>query len=317
MQHIMGETENFAIYLLTDLLETVKKIDFEFVSSKMQLPEGLVLLDSNDACKDVCNIIKDVIVHLKDFGMYGGRLAVIAHLIQLERIKLHCTDLKLLSCIQATLTILQIIKSRFEAKMNDYSPAEQFTKFSSDKVKTLIYTLKIFKIESKKELFGIIFVQRRFTAKVLYHILMKLKESDVNFSYINPDFVVGFANNPNNLTREGSYLSKMNRKVLDGFNGKEINLLIASNVIEEGVDVPKCTFVCKFDFPTDYRSYIQSKGRARDKESYYYIMVEDTQCKDFAVKYQSFLQIESILNKVQKQFHTYLFLLLGIFLFSC
>lgn len=284
--------------MLNELHETFQEIVFEKISSKMQLQEGLDLYDSNDALRNICNLIKDVIIHLKDFGIYGGKLVIVAHMIQLERIKLHCTDTKVLSCLQATLTTLQIIKTKFEAEMKLYSPIEQLKKFSSDKVKTLIEILICYKIESKKELFGIIFVQRRFTAKVLYHVLMNLKRADRNFDYINPNFVVGFASNPNNLTREVSYLSKVNRKVLDSFVAKEDNLLIASNVIEEGVDLPSCTFVCKFDYPKDYRSYIQSKGRVRQKSSYYFMMVEHTERESFLSKYKSFQEIEATLSKV-------------------
>ena len=54
-----------------------------------------------------------------------------------------------------------------------------------------------------------------------------------------------------------------------------MNVLISTSVVEEGIDVPSCNLVVKYDFPQTFRSYIQSKGRARKRGSLYILMVED------------------------------------------
>ena len=54
-----------------------------------------------------------------------------------------------------------------------------------------------------------------------------------------------------------------------------MNVLISTSVVEEGIDVPSCNLVVKYDFPQTFRSYIQSKGRARKRGSQYILMVED------------------------------------------
>lgn len=64
------------------------------------------------------------------------------------------------------------------------------------------------------------------------------------------------------------------------------------------MDVPKCTLVIKYDLPVDYRSYIQSKGRARHKQSFYNIMVSNDNLKKFSQQYMEYQQIETILNDV-------------------
>lgn len=82
------------------------------------------------------------------------------------------------------------------------------------------------------------------------------------------------------------------------FRKGKLNVLVATNIIEEGVDLPKCNLIIYFDKPTNYRSYVQSKGRARDRTSKYYILVEEEDSDCFASKLQNFRKMELILRQV-------------------
>jgi len=74
--------------------------------------------------------------------------------------------------------------------------------------------------------------------------------------------------------------------------------MVASDVLEEGIDIPECNLVVKFDLPKNYRSYIQSKGRARHRSSKYYIMVPRAKGGIFSTTYQSYQSTERAIQNV-------------------
>lgn len=57
------------------------------------------------------------------------------------------------------------------------------------------------------------------------------------------------------------------------FNDKLVNVLITSEVLEEGVDIQTCNYVIRYDSPKNFPSYVQSKGRARSSRSKFIVMV--------------------------------------------
>lgn len=256
-------------------------------------------LEPGDGLQELRCMVKDFIFHLDMFGVLGIYTAAICYSIQLERLIMHCEDIKLFNLFTCVQTTVSHIKHLCQRHMGECTPEEKIERYTSDQVKVLIEVLREFRQRSKQELCSIIFVDRRFTAKILFHLLKMISELP-EFSYIKPDFMVGYNNSPYSTTREGLYVAKVNKKVVQTFCNKETNLLVASNVLEEGVDIPNCTLVVKFNKPSTYRSYIQSKGRARHKESFYYILVQDAEVIKFSQNYQTFRQVEQILNKVTK-----------------
>ena len=137
-------------------------------------------------------------------------------------------------------------------------------------------------LKSKKEvknLRGIIFVERRHTASCLSKLIQEKSKSDPDLRHISCDYVVGHnvGQNSTSLKKEARMKSKEQERVLCKFRSGKINLLVATSVIEEGVDVPKCNLVIRFDMPQNFRSYAQSKGRARDKPSTFLLLIGDHQ----------------------------------------
>ena len=54
----------------------------------------------------------------------------------------------------------------------------------------------------------------------------------------------------------------------------QVNIIVATSILEEGLDVQSCNLVIRFDPPSSVSSFIQSRGRARMQNSDYLLMVE-------------------------------------------
>lgn len=61
---------------------------------------------------------------------------------------------------------------------------------------------------------------------------------------------------------------------INKFRNGELNCLFATSAGEEGIDIPDCNIVIRFDLYKTVIQYIQSRGRARHIDSKFYQMVE-------------------------------------------
>ncbi|KAF9202887.1 Dicer-like protein 1, partial [Podila verticillata] len=133
------------------------------------------------------------------------------------------------------------------------------------KVQALLQILREAHADLKDEFCGIIFVERRDVVAGLTILLQEMEEFRDAFRVLA---LVGH-NKKDVLLR---MTLKEQNDVITMFRHKEFNLLVATSVAEEGLDIQACNVVIRFDPINTTTSYMQSRGRARKKNSRYIIM---------------------------------------------
>ncbi|CAG5028452.1 unnamed protein product, partial [Parnassius apollo] len=267
--------------------------------------------DPKKIVKLVKNMIISIIEFIDELGIYGANISILAYIILLEQLKRKalCQEEELL--YKLTITHLVEVRMVLIKSMGHETGYERIVKHSSDKVNQLLnilneYNPNVFQTDaplkvnlSRKPLSAIIFTKKRFTAKVLFNLLKDvINVNPQTFGFLKHDFIVGFNVNPYNNTREQYFTKKQSQQGLLKFANKDLNCLISTSVIEEGIDIPQCLLVLRFDPPLEYRSYIQSKGRARNPESAFVILVEEKNRTKFMNQYKEFQKVEQYIQKM-------------------
>ncbi|XP_050348802.1 endoribonuclease Dicer [Nymphalis io] len=299
-----------AIMLLKELQEIVMSIKLPMNDIKMDLKlkpwQRDISNNPTKITKAIKNMIESMILTIKEMGAYGGALGILAYITSLERSKRRAVteeeellyNIAVTHSVEARATLLQ--------SMSNDSGYSKIVRNSSEKVLQLLNILKEYnpkyylndgvtlKINLKRgALSGIILTQQRYTSKVLYNLLKDVKTTNPDeFGFLKHDYIVGFKINPLTNTREQHYTKKLSLQALLKFKNGDLNCVISTSVLEEGVDVPHCSLVVKFDVPLEYRSYIQSKGRARSKDSSFVLFIDEANKFKFQQQYLEFQKIE-------------------------
>lgn len=150
----------------------------------------------------------------------------------------------------------------------------------------------------QESLCAIVFVQKRFTAQILFHLINELCRNTDDLNYLSVQYTVEKITDPISGGREAENEFRKQEEVLKKFRMHECNLLVATSVLEEGIDIPKCNLVVRFDVPLTYNSYVQSKGRAKMPKAHYILMSnEDTLTKlvDQMARYREIEKVTSYL----------------------
>ncbi|KAF7716635.1 Uncharacterized protein PECH_006474 [Penicillium ucsense] len=134
----------------------------------------------------------------------------------------------------------------------------------SSKVKLLIERLTLHFSESSENK-CIVFTERRNTAKTLLHLCERL-----SLKNLRPGILIGSRNS--DITGNVTFRNQF--EVTSHFQDGKVNCLFATAVAEEGLDIPDCNFVIRFDLYNTLIQYIQSRGRARHTRSRFVTMIE-------------------------------------------
>lgn len=135
----------------------------------------------------------------------------------------------------------------------------------SSKVQKLHHWLNLY-YERSAEAHCIVFVEKRHTAR-----LLKLIFQHIGGPNLHCDVLVGI----NSRAGEENVSFRAQVLTLQKFRRGELNCLFATSVAEEGLDIPQCNLVVRFDLYRTMIGFVQSRGRARQRNSTYLHMLEE------------------------------------------
>ena len=144
----------------------------------------------------------------------------------------------------------------------------------------------------RRKLKGIIFVEKRWDAKILSMWLDEVSKLIPSLSFLKPGYLIGYSARPGLTSKLVAKTKSEQNKTIARFREKDqnknpLNILVATSVLEEGLNVTECNLVVRYHPPATFKSWLQSSGRARDDESRYVLMTtmgreEDTLLKNLS-----------------------------------
>lgn len=142
--------------------------------------------------------------------------------------------------------------------------------------------LKLLLDESSEDFTGIIFVQERAQVVAMTELLS-------THPLVSPKLrvrgVVGESNSSHKKKNITELLEpKAQQTALADFRSGQVNLIVCTNALQEGIDILNCHLVICFDPPPNLVAFVQRRGRARRSQSKYVILhcEEDSKDKNWA-----------------------------------
>ncbi|XP_078408403.1 interferon-induced helicase C domain-containing protein 1 [Cetorhinus maximus] len=134
---------------------------------------------------------------------------------------------------------------------------------------TKLRTTILQEFTKKRNSRGIIFTKTRQNA----HALQEWIEENEKFRDvgIKAHYLTGAGSN----SQYKHMTQNEQKEVLGKFHDGEINLLIATTVAEEGLDIKECNFVIRYGLVTNEIAMVQARGRARSDDSTYALVANE------------------------------------------
>ncbi len=163
----------------------------------------------------------------------------------------------------------------------------------SPKVELLIETL-VSEYARNSDFTGLVFVEQRVWVAALAEILIIHPRTKDIFQV---GTYVGTSQSDKRKANVANLAEPNNQQTtLDDFRAGKVNLILATSVLEEGIDVSNCHLVICFERPRNLKSFVQRRGRARKQESKYFIFTPE------AVDVRSSDSWEALENEMRKAY---------------
>jgi ERCC4-related helicase len=173
-------------------------------------------------------------------------------------------------------TLIQVLKQGAILDMLENRPPQDTSTYPvSPKVEQLMSFLDD---QDHSKCSGLLFVQRRITVSVLYSLLSNHPRTKGRFQCAT---FVGLSNYSARRYALAELLDlKAQKETLNEFRARQKNIVIATDALEEGIDVTACNLVICFDPPPNVKSFIQRRGRARQEKSKFAIMFSVNEARE-------------------------------------
>ncbi|XP_061172835.1 antiviral innate immune response receptor RIG-I-like [Saccostrea echinata] len=117
---------------------------------------------------------------------------------------------------------------------------------------------------------GIIFVRTRELADILVQWMSSIEE----LKHIKAKTCTG----ANAKRSEGGMTKNKQKETIDLFRKGDFKLIVATTIVEEGLDIKECNLVVKYDYAGNAIAQIQAKGRGRADKSRFFILASEDKC---------------------------------------
>jgi len=136
----------------------------------------------------------------------------------------------------------------------------------------------------------IVFVKQRNTAMLLADLL---RQPEMSIPRLRVGVLVGGGATGSGFdSKKVSYRDQV--LAILKFKRGELNCIFATSVAEEGLDIPDCNVIIRFDLYDTLIQYIQSRGRARQEGSTYYHMIEKNNSNHYRKVQQNKMHEEAL-----------------------
>lgn len=180
---------------------------------------------------------------------------------------------KLIKLADEFLSTIENIYSKTVDKLKQFSKADLMMNLSSCKMLRLLDIIYCY-IEHNPTQFSIlIFVNRVLFSFAISKFLEDLSTLE-RFKSIRSSFFVGNNNEYQNFKFIKESVKNFKTTIQD-FKDLKLNILTTTAVLEEGIDIGRLNLVIRFSEAKTYREFVQSKGRARAKDSFFVMLSED------------------------------------------
>ncbi|KAL4945766.1 hypothetical protein BDV06DRAFT_219010 [Aspergillus oleicola] len=148
----------------------------------------------------------------------------------------------------------------------------------------------------ERDFSGLVFVQQRATVAVMAHLLTTHPLTRDRFC---TGGFIGMSNSTKRKDVLGDLLTvRMQHDTLYDFRDGRKNLIVATDVLEEGIDVSACSVVVCYDKPPTLKSFVQRRGRARRQHSTYAMVLSTGDDNSVLKKWQI---VEKVMEDAYKK----------------